>query len=138
MPELPYSPELQRRLDSDPELNKISVLGVDPGMMATKITTGTYNRLILLIFFIVTQVAGRIWPNGTIHLPHKSASDVLSAALGTDSPMSERPKGLYFNGAEPKEIGVEAKDPEKRASVWKASIRYAKLKKGETCLADWA
>ncbi|KAI1771559.1 hypothetical protein F4818DRAFT_429387, partial [Hypoxylon cercidicola] len=49
-------PELRRRLDSDPELIKISVLGVDPGMMATKITTGTPNWLVQLILFTVTQV----------------------------------------------------------------------------------
>ncbi|KAL9083519.1 MAG: hypothetical protein Q9165_008500 [Trypethelium subeluteriae] len=131
-------PELQRRLDSDPELNKISVLGVDPGIMATKITTGTPNWLVRFIFFVVTQVAGRVSPNGMIRLPHKSAGDVLAAALGTDSPIGECPKGLYFNGAEPKEVGGEAKDAKKRESVWKASVQYADLKKGESLLVDWA
>ncbi|KAI9680399.1 MAG: hypothetical protein M1822_007157 [Bathelium mastoideum] len=130
--------ELQRRLNSDPELNKLSILGVDPGNMTTKISTGSLNWLIQSIFFVVAQVAGRISPNGTIRLPHKSAGDVLAAALGTDSPVGEFPKGLYFNGAEPKEVSGEAKDAAKRATVWKASIKYTELKEGESFLADWA
>lgn len=40
---LRHSPELQRRLDSDPELNKISVLGVDPRILPTIITVGPLN-----------------------------------------------------------------------------------------------
>ncbi|KAI9657184.1 MAG: hypothetical protein M1821_003351 [Bathelium mastoideum] len=131
-------PELQRRLNSDPELNKLSILGVDPGNMTTKIATGSLNWLIQSIFFVVAQVAGRISPNGRIRLPHKSAGDVLAAALGTDSPVGEFPKGLYFNGAEPKEVSGEAKDAAKRATVWRASIKYTEPKEGESCLADWA
>lgn len=41
-----------------------------------------------------------------------------------------------MNGSEPKEVGIEAKDEKKRASVWKASIKYSELKEGQTCLAD--
>lgn len=132
-----YSPELQHRLDSDPNLNKISVLGVDPGMMPTTITVGTLNWLIRLIFSVVARFVSMISPNGFLRLPNKSAGDVLAAAFGTASPIGQRPKGLYFNGNEPKEISNEAKDTEKRASVWRASVQYAKLREGETCLVDW-
>ncbi|KAI2610569.1 putative short-chain dehydrogenase [Hypoxylon sp. NC1633] len=131
-------PELQRRLDSDPKLSNISVVGVDPGMMATNFTTGTLNWLLRLIFFIVTQIASRLSPNGMFRSPHKSANDVLSAALGTESPIGERPKGSYFNGDDRKEISGEAKDQDKRASVWRASVQYAGLTEGQTCLVNWA
>jgi hypothetical protein len=134
----PCSIELQRRLDSDPKLSGISVLGVDPGMMPTKITTGTLNWLMRSLFFIVVQIASRLSPNGMMRLPHKSAGDVLAAALETGPPFGERPKGLYFNGSEPKEVSVEARDAEKRASVWRASVEYTGLKEGETILVDWA
>lgn len=130
-------PELQRRLDSDPDLNKISVLGVDPGMMPTNITTATLPWLIRLMFFILAPVSTILSPNGMLHLPHKSAGDVLAAALGIAPPIGERPKGSYFNGSEPKEISVEAMDEDKRASVWKASVQYAELRERETCLVDW-
>jgi hypothetical protein len=134
---LRYSPELQRRLDSDPNLNKISVLGVDPGMMPTAITIGTLNWLIRFIFSVVARVVSIASPNGFLRLPQKSAGDVLAAAFGTASPIGQHPKGLYMNGNVPKEMSVEAKDAEKRASVWRASVQYAKLREGETCLTDW-
>lgn len=133
-----YSVELQRRLDTDRELSGISVLGVDPGMMPTKITTGTLSLPLRFLIYIVAQIASRISPNGTMRLPQKSANDIITAALNTRPPFGERPKGLYFNGSEPKEISIEAKDIEKRASVWKASVKYAELKGGETCLVDYA
>jgi hypothetical protein len=134
---LRYSPELQRRLDSDPNLNKISILGVDPGMMPTAITVGTLNWLIRLIFSVVARVASVVSPNGLLRLPQRSAGDVLAAAFGTASPIGPRPKSLYLNGKVPKEISEEAKDVEKRASVWRASVQYAKLREGETCLTNW-
>lgn len=106
--------------------------------MPTKITTGGLGLLIGSIYTLVMHVSGRVWPNGTLRLKHKSADDVLAAAIDTKPPFSERPKGLYMNGSEPKEVGIEAQDEKKRASVWKASIRYSELKEGQTCLADWA
>ncbi|TVY48341.1 Protochlorophyllide reductase C-like protein [Lachnellula occidentalis] len=132
------SVELQRRLNSDPKLSGISVLGVDPGMMPTKITTNTLNWLIRFLIFIVAQVSSWLSPNGMLRLPHKSAGDVLAAALDNGPLHGERPKGLYFNGSEPKEVSVEAKDARKRSIVWKASVEYAGLKEEETYLANWA
>lgn len=106
-------------------------------MMPTHITTGTLNWLIRSIFIVVTHISGWISPNGIMRLPDKSARDVLAAALQTGQPFGERPKRLYFNGSELKEVSVEAKDAEKRAAVWKASLEYASLREGETCLGEW-
>ncbi|KAF2829101.1 putative short-chain dehydrogenase [Ophiobolus disseminans] len=130
-------PELQRRLDSEPNLNKISVLGVDPGMMPTTITVGTLNWLVRFIFSVVARVANVLSPNGFLRLPRKSAGDVLAAAFETTLPIGKQPKGLYLNGNTPKEMSDEAKDTEKRITVWRASLQYAKLREGETCLTDW-
>lgn len=105
--------------------------------MPTKITTGNLGWFIQALFLIITHILGRASPNGMMRLPSKSAGDVLAAALQTGPPYAERPKGLYFNGSEPKEVSVEAKDTRKRASVWKASVNYSGLKEGETCLVDW-
>lgn len=106
--------------------------------MPTKITTQGLGWLIGSIYAFVMLISGRLWPNGTLRLKHKSAGDVLAAALDTKPPFGERPKGLYMNGSETKEVGSEAQDEKKRASVWKAGIKYAELKEGQTCLADWA
>lgn len=84
------------------------------------------------------HISGRIWPNGTLRLKQKSADDVLAAALATKPPFGERPKGLYMNGSEPKEVSVEEQDEQKRASVWRASITYASLQDGQTCLVNLA
>ncbi|KAI1850161.1 hypothetical protein JX266_004540 [Neoarthrinium moseri] len=132
------SAELQRRLDSDPKLSGISVVGIDPGMMATTITTQTFGWPLRLLFTLVTAIASRFSPNGAIRSPSKSAGDVLAAALQTDPPYGQRPKGLYLNGSAPKEFSLEAKDAEKRTSLWKASTQYAALEAKETCLVSWA
>lgn len=132
-----YSPELHHRLELDPELNKILVLGVDPGMMATNITMRTSNWLTRLIFSFAARISSLISPNGMLRLPQKWAADVLAAVIGNTSPIYEYPKSLYFNGNQPKDISSEAKDIEKRATVWKASVQYAKLREGETCLVHW-
>lgn len=105
--------------------------------MPTKITVGGLSFLIGSIYTLAFYVFGRIWTNGTLRLKHKSAGDVLGAAVDTTPPFGNRPKGLYMNGHEPKEVGVEAQDEQKRAGVWKASLRYANLREGETCLVDW-
>jgi hypothetical protein len=54
----PRSIELQRRLDSDPKLSGISVFGVDPRLMPTKITTGNLGWLIGSIYTLVMHISG--------------------------------------------------------------------------------
>lgn len=105
--------------------------------MPTKITTGGLGWLIGTIYTLVMHISGRLKPNGPLRLKTKSAADVLAAAVSTEPPFGERPKTLYMNGSEPKDVGLEAQDEEKRASVWKTSISYAELKEGQTCLVDW-
>jgi hypothetical protein len=106
-------------------------------MMPTAITIGTLNWLVRFIFFFVARVASVVSPNGSLRLPRKSAADVLAAAFGNAPPLSQQPKNLYLNGNVLKQISDEAKDVEKRASLWRASLQYANLRKGETLLADW-
>ncbi|KAH7304301.1 putative short-chain dehydrogenase [Stachybotrys elegans] len=130
--------ELQRRLDTDPKLSGISVLGIDPGMMPTKITTRGMSTVLRTIFMCVIQVSSRISPNGTFRQPSKSATDVIRAAFGNCPPIGEYPKGIYLNGNELKEPSEESKDRENRSAVWKTSIKYAQLTKHDVMLEDWA
>ena len=72
-------------------------------------------------------------PNGALRTPEKSARDVMDAALGAKWGKG----GLYLDGAELSDMSKEAKDPDKRAVVWRDSVRYTGLKRGETMLKDW-
>ncbi|KAK3689099.1 putative short-chain dehydrogenase [Podospora appendiculata] len=135
--------ELQRRLDTDPVLSKISILGVDPGTMPTNIARHSPWFIRILMFQILFPLVARVamWrdPTGNpaYRTPDKSAADVLMAAMDNNPVLGERPKGLYLNGSEICETSVEAKDPKKREIVWRDSVRYANLKEGETVLANW-
>ncbi|KAJ3579983.1 hypothetical protein NPX13_g574 [Xylaria arbuscula] len=130
--------ELQTRLNRDPDLSNISILGVDPGTMPTYITVGDHGWLVKSIITMVMQVLAWKDPNGLMRTPRKSAADVLAAALAVDPPIGSTPKSLYLNGSQPKEVSVEAQDDEKRLAVWKASVKYTNLKAGETTLTGWA
>jgi hypothetical protein len=77
-----------------------------------------------------------LFPNGDYRTPSRSASDVLRACFDTDE-LGERPKEMYLNGRVIKEPSIEARDAKNRAMVWKDSVAYVQLKKGDTVLADW-
>ncbi|KAH3913426.1 hypothetical protein HBI56_083670 [Parastagonospora nodorum] len=115
-------PELQCRLNSVPNLNKVSILDVDTGVMPITITVGTLNWLVRFVFYIVARVASVVSPNGLLRSTQKSAGDILVAALDTTSPTGQRPKSLYLNGSALREMSSGAMDAKKRASVWRASL----------------
>lgn len=129
--------ELQRRLDRDPALSNISILGVDPGTMMTGITRHAPWVIRVLLFQIIYPIIAWLMPNGPVRATRKSASDVLRAAFDSDAVLGQFPKDLYFDGTEPMETSAESKDAQKRDLVWKASVRYADLKQGETVLVSW-
>ncbi|KAK6818912.1 short-chain dehydrogenase [Apiospora arundinis] len=126
-------PELQRRLDADPNLNKISVLGVDPGTMPTTIVRrGPWAMRVLLGRILMPMFAGlMVWlsPNGPLRTTQKSARDILAVGF-EPGPV----KGLYFDGSARAEMSAEASDPEKQNLLWRESVGYAQLKPEETAL----
>ncbi|PQE32203.1 short-chain protein [Rutstroemia sp. NJR-2017a WRK4] len=135
--------ELQRRLDTDPQLNKISILGVDPGTVPTKLARHSPWFIRVLLFQVIFPLVAALqeWrnpnSNNDIRTPAKSAKDILAAAFESNPVLGEQPKGLYLNGSERSDVSAEAQDPKKREMVWKDSVRYTGLKEGETVLANW-
>ncbi|CAG8959244.1 hypothetical protein HYFRA_00012602 [Hymenoscyphus fraxineus] len=129
--------ELQRRVNQDPSLKNISLLGVDPGIMTTGLQRHAPWFIRVLIFQVIMPLVGLMMPNGPYRTTQKSASHVLRAAFDSDQVMGPLPKDLYFNGLELMETSDESRDPVKRDMVWKQSIRYAGLKEGETILGNW-
>lgn len=138
-----YRFELQRRLDKDPNLNNVSVLGIDPGLVNTGIVrrSGSWFLRVLLWRLLLPAIAAVLiyfTPNGPIRPVKKSADDIVAAALMSGpSPLSPRPKGLYLNGSDLGARNPEAKDPAKTVMLWRDTLRYTQLKDGETCLKNW-
>ncbi|KAI0100868.1 hypothetical protein GGR51DRAFT_531244 [Nemania sp. FL0031] len=128
--------ELQRRLDGDPILNKVSVVGIDPGTMPTDLSRrGPWiMRVVLfqLILPLVARIMTLISPNGSIRTATKSSADVIAAAFTV-----EHAKGLYLDGQKQAQMSAEARDPEKQRLLWQDTVAYTQLKEGETMLAHW-
>ncbi|KAK8123036.1 short-chain dehydrogenase [Apiospora sp. TS-2023a] len=128
--------ELQRRLHADPQLNAISVYGVDPGSMPSNLVRrGPWAMRVLLFQIIMPLFAGlmvRLSPNGPLRTPQKSARDVLATAF-MPGPIS----ALYFDGSAPSEMGAEARDAEKQRLLWNETLEYTKLRGSETALLSW-
>ncbi|KIW14108.1 hypothetical protein PV08_06889 [Exophiala spinifera] len=127
--------ELQRRLDQDPELKNICVLGVDPGGMITGFQRHAPWVIRVLVFKIIYPIIVYLYPNGRmVRPPPRSAADVLEAAFGSSS--AGLPKDLYFDGTERMETSAESKDARKRDFVWRETAKYAHLKEGDMILGD--
>lgn len=131
--------ELQRRLDADPALSQVVVLGVDPGGMATGITRRAHWLLAFSVQYLFPFFAGImtwLWPNGTLRSVTKSANDMLRAAFDTKQ-LGEQPKAVYMNGSERGDTSAESKDAAKCLQLWQASVSLATLRPEDTVLFNW-
>ncbi|OKL57485.1 hypothetical protein UA08_07053 [Talaromyces atroroseus] len=132
--------EFQRRLDRDPVLANISVLGIDPGGMPSGLTRRGSKGLVVAATVVLPVIAPLLqWrnPNGGVRTTSKSAGDVLRTCFDSKS-LGETPKALYLNGTEVTQPSLEARDTAKQGMLWRDSITYANLQQGETLLRDWA
>lgn len=135
---MPHSPELQRRLDTDPALSRICVLSVDPGSMPGNLTRRGpwYIRLLMfkLIMPLLAPLMAWLQPNGPLRTLDLGAADVIAGAFRGSPP----PKGGYFYGSRVEEMTAEAQDVKKRERLWVETVGYTGLKDGETNLKGWA
>ncbi|KAI1279655.1 hypothetical protein F5Y07DRAFT_357385 [Xylaria sp. FL0933] len=119
--------ELQKRLDADPLLRGISIVGVDPGEMPTGIVRHgnwmTRNIVVPIFLSLVAQVAVLFQANPYFRTTSKSASDVLAAAFET----GPRLRGKYLDGTEISDVSSEAADTKKREMIWTESVRLTGL-----------
>ncbi|KAG8163455.1 hypothetical protein KVR01_006752 [Diaporthe batatas] len=133
--------ELQRRVDLDHVLSNISVLAIDPGSTPTQLIRrgnwmirGHWTFIMPWLVIILTW----LWPNGSNRTTKKSSGDLIAAAFDSNPTLGERPKGLYLDGEEPRQMAAEARDPRKREILWHDTVRYTGLKGDETVLSNWA
>ncbi|EED23500.1 short-chain dehydrogenase, putative [Talaromyces stipitatus ATCC 10500] len=129
--------ELQHRMNTDPQLKSVCILGVDPGAMSTGLQRHASWFIRVLLFQIVLPLTLLLMSKPPLRPTQKSASHILQAAFDSNEVLGQYPKDLYFNGDEPLETSEESRDAQKRELVWKESVRYTQLKEGETVLAAW-
>ncbi|KAH8844088.1 hypothetical protein MCOR27_008563 [Pyricularia oryzae] len=132
--------ELQARLDADPALSNIAVLGIDPGAMPTPLTRRANPFFVLVgraIFPILIFLSGLFSKNPEFRSSKKSAKDVMAAALSEDEPYGRSPKAVYYNGDEISTSSAESRDKRKGLELWRSSVEYTGLTEGETCLRNW-
>jgi hypothetical protein len=132
--------ELQRRLNLDPTLSKVSVISLDPGTMAgTGIARSSplYIRILMSYILVAIQyIMVSFSPNGMMRGPKKSADDLLLACFD-EKELGEYPKSVYLTGSKKIDSSVESRDEEKQRRLWKDSLKLARIKDGETALKDW-
>ncbi|KAH8890468.1 putative short-chain dehydrogenase [Thozetella sp. PMI_491] len=133
--------ELQRRLDTDPALKNICILGIDPGSVQSDLVRRGPWIIRVFMFQIIMPllVPILVWlnPNGSMRTTAMGARDIVSAALDCGPPMGERPKALYMYGTRLENPSDESKDLQKRELLWRETVGYAQLKDGETVLQNW-
>ncbi|KAH8687970.1 hypothetical protein BGZ60DRAFT_394917 [Tricladium varicosporioides] len=132
--------ELQRRLNLDPVLSKISVLSLDPGGMGgaelTKRGSTVSKFFWSNIMPTIQQTSVYLWPNGVLRTNDKSATDLLRACFDEEN-LGTYPKTLFLNGSETSESSQESRDEEKQRRLWKDSIGLVDLKENDTALHDY-
>ncbi|OTA97029.1 hypothetical protein M434DRAFT_392210 [Hypoxylon sp. CO27-5] len=131
--------ELQQRLNEDPLLSNITVLGIDPGWMATGIARRhpSYSFIRIIMPWVASALSW-LKPSSMFRTPNQSAENVTAVMFGNnDATSGAKPKGLYFKGTMQAEVSTEARDKDKRQMVWRDSVGYAKLKEGDTILMNW-
>ncbi|KAH9903912.1 hypothetical protein F4778DRAFT_71996 [Xylariomycetidae sp. FL2044] len=138
--EVMFMRELQKRLNSDPVLSKISVLGLDPGAMPTDIcrrdSFATRVLVMKVLMPLINPICVYFWPNGTFRTPAKSGKDALRAAFDTET-LGEYPKDVYLNGSDAWKPSKESDNESKREELWRDSVALANIVEGETALTRW-
>ncbi|KAF4911612.1 Short-chain dehydrogenase TIC 32 [Colletotrichum viniferum] len=132
--------ELEKRLAADPALKGVTSIGIDPGTMGTGMLRRSHwlirNFPRWILIAAVTKTREYFWPGSTgpMRTVHVSARDIMEAGMNDQGNVAG---GAYLDGTQPVEVSAEASDLEKRQILWRDSVGYVKLQKGETALADW-
>ncbi|PHH69817.1 hypothetical protein CDD82_7500 [Ophiocordyceps australis] len=130
--------ELSERVSRDPLLSGISVLGLDPGGMASDICRRgpfmTRSILMKLVLPLVAPAMVRISPNGPVRTLKKSAGDVVRACFHLEAPLG---RALYLNGSDERQTCPDSLNEEKRKALWRFELQAGRIGAGETILNDW-
>lgn len=129
-----FKHKLQRRVDRDPELSNICVLGTDPGTMIT-LNYEVRRGLSASYCSGSSSLLSPFWNRkGLFELRNSQHSTPYRPRLTIAPCLEKFPKHSYFYA---RETSIELRDAQKRELVWKTSVRLAQLKEGEMVLSDW-
>ncbi|GAW20263.1 hypothetical protein ANO14919_097640 [Xylariales sp. No.14919] len=115
--------ELQSRMDRDPALKNVCMLGVDPGTIGTGLQRHASWFVRVFLFQIIFPIIAFFAPNGLIRSTRKSATQVLDAIFDSDAEPATLPKAGYYFDGKPLETSAESRDADKRDLVWKESVK---------------
>ncbi|TVY92325.1 hypothetical protein LAWI1_G002182, partial [Lachnellula willkommii] len=131
--------ELQRKLSADPALSNISVLSLDPGAMGgtglLRDSPAFIRFLTSYLLYYLQPIMVLLKPNGIARTPKKSGHDLLLVCFD-EKYLGEYPKAVYLGGSEKATPSVEARDEEKQRKLWVESLKFAKVRDGDTVLKD--
>ncbi|KAH6698127.1 hypothetical protein BKA61DRAFT_246555 [Leptodontidium sp. MPI-SDFR-AT-0119] len=131
--------ELQRRLNADPTLSNISVLGHDPGWIGGTSLVRNSETAVKIAFSVLKVLALFTWmfsPNPMIRTPGKNGKFLLAVCFDREK-FGEYPKALYVDGGVLYKTVPEANDEKLQKELWEKSLVFARVKEGETVLKGW-
>ncbi|KAG4438156.1 hypothetical protein IFR05_006367 [Cadophora sp. M221] len=131
--------ELQRRLNADPALSNISVLGHDPGWIGGTSLIRNGNTTVKIAFAVLKVLALFTWmfsSNPMIRTPGKNGKFLLAVCFDREK-FGEFPKALYVDGGVLYKTVPEAYDEGLQKELWEKSLVFVGVKEGETVLKGW-
>ncbi|TVY87641.1 Protochlorophyllide reductase A-like protein [Lachnellula willkommii] len=132
--------EFQRRLDADPKLSNIAVLGLDPGWVGGTELARNCPPLPRFIFQNILNLLGYIMSffssNPLIRTPSKVGADFLRVCFDRKA-FGEFPKARYVNGSELYHTPEEAADEKQQKLLWEGSLKLVGVKGDDTILDNW-
>ncbi|KAL2685325.1 hypothetical protein Neosp_006422 [[Neocosmospora] mangrovei] len=130
--------ELANRLARDPELSRVSVVGLDPGAMGSDLTRrGSFLMTTVGVRWLLplmAPIAVKFNPNGPFRPLWKSAGDAVRLCFEVEVPAG---KLLYLNGTDELDTGRESKNVANRNALWAYGLEAAEIRQGDTILRDW-
>ncbi|KAK0108672.1 hypothetical protein ONS95_003464 [Cadophora gregata] len=131
--------ELQRRINTDPSLSNISIIGHDPGWIGATNLTRNGDPTVKISFACIKFVARFAWifsSNPMLRTPERNGGYLLTLCFDRTK-FGEFPKALYVDGGVLYKTVPEANDEGLQKRLWKESLGFVGVKEGETVLRDW-
>ncbi|KAH7400454.1 hypothetical protein BKA64DRAFT_671880 [Cadophora sp. MPI-SDFR-AT-0126] len=131
--------ELQRRINSDPSLSAISILGHDPGWIGATDLVRNGATTVKIAFSFIKFLALFAWifsSNPMLRTPELNGAYLLTLCFDREK-FGEYPKALYVDGGVLYKTVPEANDEALQKRLWKESLGFVGVREGETVLKDW-
>ncbi|KAL2060362.1 hypothetical protein VTL71DRAFT_9757 [Oculimacula yallundae] len=131
--------ELQRRLDADPSLKNISVLGHDPGWIGSTDIVRNGSTSLQFIFSTLRIIAKFTWlfsSNPMIRTAELNGRFLLTLCFDKEK-FGEYPKAKYVDGGVLYKTVPEAENEKLQGELWEKSLEFVGLKGEETVLKEW-